>query len=311
MAYRVFCRMATPFTERGELDEAALRILLQRLVQLDIGVTLGNPGAGEGHALTTPELGRIYRIGVEICHGKVPVHANPPEQPTARDTVDQLRIAAGAGVDLVNLYGPAGRHGYKPTDGELTEYFDTVLSSIKHPIAIAPDPTTGYTAKAEIVADMCEKYRHVKAVNLGEVGEDYLIGLMNRVGKVVDLHVSSPGAIGAIRLGASGVLSAEANIIPKTCRRYADLWAAGDGASAEAAQVYLQIRKFVQFVSRWGPSHARWLKLCMRALKFPGGQGGVREPYQLPPQTEIEKFSQGLLKLGIAEIDESAMAAGI
>lgn len=311
MTHRILCRMSTPFTDRGDLDEAALRSSLERLVKLEVGVYLGNPGAGEGHALTNKEFERLYRVGVEVCKGKVPIHANPPEQPTARDTREQLQIAADAGVDLVNLYGPSGRHGYKPTDGELMAYFEDILSVIKHPIAIAPDPTTGYTAKAEIIAGMCEKYRQVKAINLGEVGEDYMIGIIDRVGDNVDVFVSSPGAFHAIQLGASGVLSAEANIIPKTCRRYIDLCATGKGASDEASEAYLQIKRFIRYVSKWGPSNARWLKMCMRALKLPGGKGGVREPYLMPSQTDIEQFASGLKKLGIPEIDESARLAGI
>ena len=66
------------------IDEEAFRIWLQRFVQNKIGVYLGSGGGGESHALTWPELQRIYEIGVEECKGKIPVYANPPEQYTAR-----------------------------------------------------------------------------------------------------------------------------------------------------------------------------------------------------------------------------------
>ncbi len=309
MAKYVLCRAATPFTPEGALDEAALRRSLERLVAAKMGVYLGNPGAGEGHALTEPELDRLYRVGVEICKGKVPVHANPPEQPTARDAIRHLKIAAAAGVELVNLYGPSGRHGYKPTDLELAAYFDEVLSQVKHSVAIAPDPATGYTAKADIVAQVCEKYPLVRAINVGEPGEDYLLTLEDRLKRDVEICVVSPGALKALDIGAAGALSVEANIIPETCQRYFQAYNAGN--SAEAGAAYLQLRRFMQYCSKWGPVHARWLKMCMRVLKLPGGAGSVREPYQLPAAEEIRKFGEGLIKLDIPEISEQARRAGL
>lgn len=310
MAKTILCRSATPFTTAGELDENALRRYLQRLVDAKVGVYLGNPGCGEGHALTNEEFNCLYKIGVEVCRGKVPVYANPPEQPTARDTREQVRIAVDAGVELVNLYGPSGRHGYKPTDGELLAYFDDVLSAVRHPVALAPDPTTGYTAKAEIIAEVCEKYPQVQAVNLGDTGEDYLIALKDMLKRDVDLFVLSPSSLRALDLGAAGVLSAEANIIPNTCRGFLDSYEK-DRASNDANIAYLHLRRFVRYVSQWGPSNVRWIKMCMKLLKLPGGEGGVREPYQLPPPEEIQKFASGLLKLGIPEIEEQARAAGL
>lgn len=309
MVPTLLCRSATPFTSAGELDEGALRALLRRLAGAKAGVCLGNPGAGEGHALTLRELARIYAIGVEVCRGKVPVYANPPEQPTARDTREHLAVAADAGVDAIVLYGPAGRHGYKPTDGELTDYFDNVLTAVKHPVALSADQTTGYVAKAEIIARTCEKYAQVSAVHIGEPGEDYLLGLKGLLKREVELCVVSPGSLRALAVGATGMLSAEANVIPQTCRRYVEAVAGGDAAQAD--QLYLQLKKFSGYVAKWGPVHARWIKMCMRLFGLPGGAGGVREPYLFPPPADCEKFAAGLLQLGIAEIDDLARAANL
>lgn len=311
MKYHLFCQLATPFSEAGEIDEVALRASLQRLVDLGIGVHLGNPGSGEGHALTNGELQTLYRIGVDVCKGKVPVCAIAPEQPTARDTIEQLKIAEASGVDLINLYGPAGRHGYKPTDGELTSFFAEVLAETAHPIAIAPDPTTGYIAKADVVVRVCKEYPHVKAINLGDVGEDYLIGLKDRIERKVDINVTSPRGLNTAHLGAAGIVSAEANIIPKTFLLYLKLYAAGQDTSEEAKRLYLQIKRFSGYVSNWGPSNARWLKMCIRFLRMPGARGGVREPYLLPPHSVIDEFGAGLLALGISELDESARQLGL
>jgi hypothetical protein len=50
--------------------------------------------------------------------------------------------------------------------------------------------------------------------------------------------------------------------------------------------------------------------MAMRGLKLPGGEGGPRRPYLMPPEDEYQAFMDGLLKLGVPEIDEYARAAG-
>ncbi len=46
-------------------------------------------------------------------------------------------------------------------------------------------------------------------------------------------------------------------------------------------------------------------------FKLPGGEGGLRKPYLMPTDAELERFTTGLLALGLAEIDQLAQAAGL
>ena len=64
-------------------------------------------------------------------------------------------------------------------------------------------------------------------------------------------------------------------------------------------------------VGKWGPSNPRWLKIAMKVLKLPGGEAGPRAPYRLPDQDELQRFADGLVKLGIPEINEQARRAGL
>src|ERR1700704_4764680 len=106
-AMALFCRTATTFSKAKKLDEDAFRQFLQRFVDAKLGVYLASGGSGEGHALSWDELRRVYTIGVEVCKGKVPVNANPPEQNTAQATIEHAKLAIDAGVEVVNIYGPA------------------------------------------------------------------------------------------------------------------------------------------------------------------------------------------------------------
>ena len=101
----------------------------------------------------------------------------------------------------------------------------------------------------------------------------------------------------------------EANIIPKTCRGYLDGWLRRD--FDDLGRAYRHLRHFNAYVNRWGPSNPRWLKMCLRALKLPGGAGAIREPYGMPPDAELRQFAEGLTRLGIPELSDLANLAGL
>lgn len=304
------CRNATTFAKTGELDEDAFRKFLQRFVDARLGVYLASAGSGEGHALTRDELKRVYEIGVEVGKGKIRVNANPPEQHTARMAREHTLLAVEANVDVVNVYGPASWHGFRPTDQEYMAYYDDVLRGINHPLAIAPNPVIGYTPAPASIAEVCRKHRQVVAVNLSGVGVDYFIdlkGVMTRPD--VEIYVPFPDSFNMLQLGATGLVSMEGNILPKTFRRYLDLYE--QKQFAEQALVYADINRFIRYVRRWQSSTPRWLKMAMRIFKLPGWQGGLREPYRMPPDEEVQRFQDGLLRLGLPEIEEQARAAGL
>src|SRR3954451_24138667 len=132
-------RNATALNEDGSINEEAYRQFLQRFVDARIGVYLGSAGSAEGGAMTADELRRIYRVGVDVCKGKVQVNGNPPEKPTVRETLEHIRLAIEGGVEIVNVYGPPGWHAFRPTDEEYAGFFDELLQEVKHPVAIAPN----------------------------------------------------------------------------------------------------------------------------------------------------------------------------
>lgn len=299
---------ATTFAPDGGFDEGAMRLYLQRQIAAGLGVYLGSGGNGETHAMSPDELFRLYAVGVEECRGKVPVHANLPEETTAAQTVAQARIAIEAGVAALHLYTVEGRHGYRPTEAELIGYFDDVLTAIRHPVVIAVNPTMGYIPRPQVIAEICRRHEQIIAVRLSAQREVYLLNVWDALGRAIQCHWQlGAGALEPLALGAS-LFAAEANIIPQTFRRFVDL--ARSGELTPAGEALAQIRRFNQLVMEWGPC-ARWIKMAMRVLQLPGWEGGLRKPYLMPPDAVVAEFAERLLRLGIPEIDEMARAAGV
>ena len=303
----LLCRNATALNEDGSIDEDAYRQFLQRFVDAKIGVYLASAGSAEGGAMTADELLRLYTIGVEVCKGKVQVNGNPPEKPTVRETLEHIRIAIKGGVEIVNVYGPPGWHAFRPTDEEYAGFFDELLREVKHPVAIAPNPTIGYSPKPALIADICHRHHQIVAVNLVNQDDDYFIELKDRLERDLDLNVPIDGSLGMLLLGAQGVIGGELNMLPKTYRRYLDLYE--NGQLAEAAQVYADLKRFNRYVVPWRGAHPRWIKMMMKVFRIPGW--GIRRPYRMPPDAELQKFLDGLLRLRIPEIDELEKAAGM
>jgi 4-hydroxy-tetrahydrodipicolinate synthase len=304
----LLARNCTLFTADKALDEEGYRRSLERFVEFRVGPFLASGGSGEANSLSWEEVRRVYEIGVAVCKGRVPVYANMPEVRSAQEAIDFSKLAIECGVDVVNLYGPAALHGYRPTDGELTTYFDDVLGAIKHPVTLAPNPVQGYTPKASLMADLCNRYPQVVSVTLnGFDGDVYFIDLNDGIKRSgVGMNVPLAGSLHTLGLGATGLSCNQVNLLPKTVRRYVDLCERGE--LAEAHQIYADLHRFNRYVEQW--RGARWQKMALKVFKLPGGEGGLRKPYLMPADEEVERFADGLLQLGLAEIDELAQAAG-
>lgn len=302
MGLHLICRTATTFSPGGAFDEDAFRRHLQRFIDAGLGVYLASGGSGESHAMSMEELRRVYTAGVASLKGKVPVYANPPEQHTVETTLDQTRLAIECGAEVVNIYGPEGRHGYKPTKEEYLAYHDALLPQVSHPVALAPNPILGYSPEPHLVAQLCNRYTQVVAVNLALQTDDYLLPLLDGLKRSLQVYVPVSGSLNSLALGATGLLGAEANILPQTHRRYIDGIEARDHRAIGIA--YAELKRFNHFVAGWGVS-PRWLKAAMAVLSLPGGDGGPRPPFLALQGAEMHRFRQGLLGLDIEEIAQA------
>jgi 4-hydroxy-tetrahydrodipicolinate synthase len=306
----IVSRNATTWTADKKLDEEAYRQSLQPFLDSRIIVFLASGGSGEANSLSMDELKRVYEIGVDVFKGTMPVYANVPETRNARDAIDFAKMAIDAGVDAVNFYGPASLHGYKPLDNELERYFDVILGEISQPSLLAPNPSQGYEPSPRLIADLANRHSQVFAVNLvGLDGDEYFLKIRDMLDDRVALNVPLPGALQMLDLGATGLICNLSNLIPKTVRSYITHYE--NGEREELGRVYAELQRFSRYVERPVWKNPRWQKMAMQIFGQPGGQGGVREPLLMPSDEEIQRFQDGLLDLGIAEIDELAKAAGL
>src|SRR5688572_14490855 len=97
--YSAIVHCLTPFDEKMQLDEAALRKHVRRLGAAGVSVYLGAAGASEGYTLTREERDRVLAIGVEELKGKVSVRAAGVEPRDSAEMVEFLQSAEKLKVD--------------------------------------------------------------------------------------------------------------------------------------------------------------------------------------------------------------------
>lgn len=300
----VFCMAATPFDAKGAVDEAAFRLILRHMIAENVGVYLGSGGAGEGHALSPVELRRVYEIGVEECKGRVPVHANPPEPRTAAAMLELAQQAVAADVDVVQLYPMDAGHAMRPTASEQRSYYHDLLDTIHHPVALSVHVYAGYMAPIALLDELCKRYDQIVAINVIGTPIAYFVELMDAVGSKVELNMRLVNAIEGLALGAKGFLAAEPNLVPELSRSILDHWMARD--NMRAGDALAQLVRFSSIVNRWSPSTARWVKMAMKVLDLPGGRGGLRKPYLMPPPAQLNEMAAAIAGLDIDELKDRA-----
>jgi 4-hydroxy-tetrahydrodipicolinate synthase len=304
----MFCMAATPFAADGSLDLDRLRAHLTRIAEAGNGVYLGSGGAGEGHLLTPAELRQIYDVGVSVCRGRVPVYANPRESRSAAAMYEVAREAVAAGVDVVQIYQLDAGHGMIPTPREQEAYFRELLGELSHPLAISIHAYAGYAAAPSLLAALVRDFPQVVAVNVMGPPNAYFMEVRDALPASVRLYTSVLNVLQGFALGASGALLAENNVIPNVCRRIADGWATRDlDMASEAAQT---VQRFSNVVNRWAPSTARWVKMALKVLHLPAGNGVLRRPYLLPPEDEQAEMARAFERLHIRELEGLPAAVG-
>lgn len=249
------CALITPFDANGSLDEAAYLALLD--FHLDAGthglVIAGS--TGEASMLDEREFVRLLELAVGRASGRVPVLAGTGTASTTK-TIRQTRLAAGCGVDAALVVTP---YYVRPTQEGLQRHYVAVADQGGLPVVLYNVPgRTGCDLKPETVAAL---RAHPAIVAVKEAVPDparmrALLAL--QTGDFAILSGDDPTACEAMLIGAAGVISVAANIVPK---RFADLCDhALAGRAGPARAIDAELRSLYEVLgAEPNPTPAKWL----------------------------------------------------
>ena len=203
--------LVTPFAN-GKVDEKKLRELVEFHVQAGTYAISPCGTTGESPTLSHEEHKRVIEIVVEQANRRVPVIAGTGSNAT-EEALDLTRHAKKAGANGTLIVCP---YYNKPTQPGLIQHFD-VLAKVGIPIVLYNIPgRTGINMAPETVAELSKRETIVAIKEAA--------GSLDQVSQILSLcHITVLSGDDSLTLpmmaiGAKGVISVAANIVPRDVR---------------------------------------------------------------------------------------------
>jgi 4-hydroxy-tetrahydrodipicolinate synthase len=148
-----------------------------------------------------------------------------------------------------------------PTDAELDAYFRAVIEAVPCDVHLSNNPLlTGYSLPLDLIDALLADYAQVRVVCVTERDPADLYAYVNVLAERVEVRVGMTRELRACQdLGATGLLSFEANVLPRLA---AAAWEDGDA--------YERLLRLNAALARGG--NPRSLKAVLDA-------GSLRDPY--------------------------------
>lgn len=243
----VMTALVTPFNENFEVNEVALRNLIDFVI--DKGVTAVVPcgSTGEFTSMSIGERKKVIEITVNQAKGRAKVIAGTGDAGT--DTALELtKYAEKIGADAALIVSP---FYLKPTDKEIFEHYQKIAESTNLPIILYNIPqVTGVEIPWWVVEGLAD-IENIVGIKDSSGNMPYMMAIFEKVfGKISIICGHDEIAAAALAAGADGLILASANIIPDVWIQIYDLILAGQ--LEEAFAVQRKIQTLVRIITQGG-----------------------------------------------------------
>lgn len=285
----------TPFTAGGlDIDEAALRRIARHVVDGGVHGIMTTGGTGEFPHLSREERRRVTEIVTSEVAGAVPIYAGTAACSTW-EAIALMEDAAAVGADAAILTPPF----YFGIPGDMIHrHFEDVASTGILPVVVYNNPLyTGNDLSPQLIAALMtlDNVIGLKQSNadLGALVE--ALRLAEGTGRSLCTGIDSQ-FYAALCVGARGIYSTAAAIVPSQMVRLYDLAEAGDHQGARAQHELLQpLNRFLEY----DPGYVSPTKEALELMGI--SCGPVRRPLPDFPDAERPALREALAALGALE----------
>jgi len=213
--------LVTPFRD-GSIDEAALRRSVEWHVAQGTPIISPVGTTGESPTLTHDEHERVIAIVVESAAGRAKVMAGTGSNATA-EAIRLTRFAARAGVDGTLLVSP---YYNRPSQEGMYRHFAAIAESTDLPLVVYNVPArTGRNVEPETIERLAA-IGPVVAVKEAAGSLDQVSELIARTDLTI-LSGDDSLTLPMLAVGAEGVVSVIANLIPRDVIALVDAYQSG------------------------------------------------------------------------------------
>jgi 4-hydroxy-tetrahydrodipicolinate synthase len=266
----VLTALITPFTPHGDIDEQALRQVVDRSIDGGVDGVVACGSSGEFAALTHKERRFVVETVVDQAAGRVPVVAQTGAISTA-EAIELTRHAEEAGAAVAMVITPY----YEPlADEETIEYLRAVAASVDIPIMIYNYPAaTGVNLSPELVGRLAGEITNIRYIKdtSGDIDQARL--LIHHYADVISTFIGwDTLALEALTEGAAGIMVGTANVIPAQLASIRQAILAGD--TQRAGKEWQDVYPLVEAIA--SAPFAAAVKVSLERLGLP--VGSVRKP---------------------------------
>jgi 4-hydroxy-tetrahydrodipicolinate synthase len=228
--------LVTPFTKSGEIDEAALRKLVDWQIAEGIHFLVPCGSTGEAVTMTPAEHRRVVEITVEQAKGRVPIVAGAGSNDTAKAVAMSKDMKAAGATHLLHV-SPMYN---KPPQRGIIAHFEKIAGATDLPIIVYNVPgRTGSNIEAKTTLALA-KVPNIAAVkeasgNLSQITEI----LRDRPDHFSVLSGDDEMTLAVLSAGGDGVISVVSNATPKAMSQLCNVAAKGDFAGARTLHFQL------------------------------------------------------------------------
>ena len=221
--------IVTPFTEDGSVDYAKLKELFEWHIAAGTDGILPTGCTGEAATLSHEEQKEVIKFSVETIAGRTKVIPGTGSNNT-REAVELSRYAAEVGADGVLVISP---YYNKPTPEGQFQHYKAVAEAAKIPVMLYNVPgRTGLKMSADTIARMYNEIENIVCIKEACGSVDQVTAILERC----DIEVLSGDdmlTLPMAAVGARGVVSVVANIVPSEVKALCDAILADDYARAK------------------------------------------------------------------------------
>jgi 4-hydroxy-tetrahydrodipicolinate synthase len=232
----VYPAMVTPFTDEQEIDVEGMRSNIAYLEKGGVAGLVPCGSTGESATLSFDEHKKLVEITVDAA--SVPVIAGTGSNNTA-EAVELTRYAQDAGADAALLIVP---YYNKPMKSGLIKHFSAIAQACEIPLILYNIPgRTGINMDPETISTLAHEYSNVAGVKEASANFTQISNIIE-ISRGLEFSVISGDdglTLPMMALGATGVISVTADILPKQMGRLAQLCL--EGNFAKARDVHYQL----------------------------------------------------------------------
>jgi len=261
--------LVTPFKRNFDVDEEALRRLIDFVVEKGVNGVVPCGTTGEFVNMIAEERMRVVEVAVDEVNSRVPVYAGTGDAGT-RKAIEFTKHAENAGADAALIVSP---FYFKPTDKEIFEHYERIAETVDLPIILYNIPqVTGVEIPWWVVEGLAET-DNIVGIKDSSGNMPYMMALLEKVyGKISIICGHDEIAVAALAAGADGLILASANLIPDLWLQLYDLVEKRN--LEEACSLQRKIQTLARIITRQGGGLAVKAGLRMMGLDV----GTTRRP---------------------------------